>query len=99
MRTWLFLLAGLLVWTAHFFGVYIVASLFPGMELARWLTGLLTVAALALLAWLSLPVIRRLRSGEGDGDGLARWIDGISLLGSALAAVAVLYQGLPALTA
>lgn len=97
MRSWLVLLGGLLIWTGHFFGVYIAASLFPGTTLARWLTGLLTVLALGLLATLILPLWRR-RSAR-ESDGLGSWLDGLSLMGAALAAIAILYQGLPALTA
>lgn len=97
MRTWLVLLGGLLVWTAHFFGIYGAASLFPGTDLARWLTGLLTLLALGALAVLALPIVRRTRA-SGSGD-LSQWIDGLALLGIALASIAVLYQGLPSLTA
>ena len=91
MRTWLILLGGLLVWTAHFFGIYIAASLFPGTEIARWLTGALTLAALgalAVLGWRTSPIA---------GDGLSSWLSTLSLAGIALAAVAVLYQGVTAL--
>lgn len=97
MRTWLLLLAGLLIWTAHFFGIYIAASLFPGTSLAKWLTGLLTLVALAALALLMRPVLRR--SIPKEEEALTGWLDGLALLGAALSAVAILYQGLPALTA
>lgn len=97
MRAWLLLLSGLLVWAAHFFGLYIAASLFPGQGLARWLTGLLTLLALAVLAALLMPVARRARSSQDES--LRVWLDRLTLLGGALAAVAILYQGLPALAA
>lgn len=96
MRAWLLLLAGLLIWTAHFFGIYIAASLFPGTSLAKWLTGLLTIIALGLLAALLLPLSRK-PPAQSD-DVLPAWLDRLTLLGSALAAVAILYQGLPAFT-
>lgn len=97
MRAWLLLLAGLLVWTAHFFGIYIAASLFPGNSLAKWLTGLLTLAALAALALLLLPLMRR-PAADRD-DPLPIWLNQLALLGGALAAISILYQSLPALTA
>lgn len=92
MRAWLFLLSGLLVWTAHFFGVYITASLFPGTSLAKWITAALTLVALIALGVLStraLPLSRR--------GGLSSWMGTLALAAVALSAVAVLYQGLPAL--
>jgi len=97
MRAWLVLLAGLLIWTAHFIAVYTSSSLFPGTNLAKWLTGALTLAALGLLAFIMLPIFRRTRTA--GGNGLSRWLDSLTLLGAALAGVAILYQGLPALTA
>jgi hypothetical protein len=95
MRPWLVLLGGLLVWAAHFFAVYGFASLLPGTSLARWLTALLTLGGLVILAAMALPSRRRAHA-QGDGD-LASWLNRLELLGLALAAVAVLYQGLPAL--
>lgn len=95
MRQWLVLLGGMLVWTAHFFAVWTAASLFPGQDLAAWLTILLTLAGLLATALLG----RRAWAGwqQNADDEIAHWISGIALLGNALAAVAILYQGLPAL--
>jgi membrane protein implicated in regulation of membrane protease activity len=97
MRAWLLLLSGLLIWTAHFFGIYIAASLFPGTSLAKWLTGLLTFVALGLLAAVLYLVKRRLEGRENDDQSL--WGDRLTLLGGGLSAIAILYQGMPALTA
>ena len=44
MRAWLFILGGLIVWTVHFFGLYVLASVFPDMAIARVLAGFLTLA-------------------------------------------------------
>jgi hypothetical protein len=96
MRAWLLLLSGLIVWTVHFFGVYTAASLFPGTSLARWLTGLLTLAALGLLA-AAVFLVKGNTTGRKD-DNLSRWLESLALLGAALSAIAILYQGLPALT-
>lgn len=97
MRTWVVLLSGLLVWTVHFFGVYGAASVFPGTALARWLTGLITLLALGTLGLVSFPIVRR--RGLGDNGDLSGWIDGLALAGVTLSAIAIVYQGLPALTA
>lgn len=97
MRAWLLLLQGFLVWTAHFFGLYIAASLFPGTVLAEWLTVALTLLACALLLLFALQGWRR-RSPAGQGT-LAEWLDGLALLGVAVAAVAVIYQGLSVIAA
>lgn len=97
MRAWLVLLAGLLIWTAHFFGIYIAASLFPGTILARWLTAILTLIALGSLAAVTLPMAKRARSATRQD--LSRWLEELALLASALAAIAILYQGLPSVMA
>ena len=97
MRQWSYLLGGLLIWTADFFGLYIVASLFPGTVLARWLTGLLTLIALGLLAALLRQVMLRLQVPRDDP--FSAWLDRLTLLGGVLSAVAILYQSLPALVA
>lgn len=94
MRAWLLLLGGLIVWTAHFFASYGIASLWPGSSLAKWLVGLVTLLALAvgcLLLWRSAV---RLRT---TADDVQRWSLKLSMLGYALSVVAVGYQGLPAL--
>lgn len=96
MRSWLLLLSGLIIWTVHFFGVYTAASLFPGTSHARWLTGLLTLAALGMLA--AAVFLVRGSTTERRDDNLSRWLESLALLGAALSAIAILYQGLPALT-
>lgn len=96
MRAWLLLLSGFIIWTAHFFGVYAAASLFPGTSLAKWLTGLLTLVALGLLA-AAVYLVKRRAAGPED-DKLSRWLESLAMLGATLSAVAVLYQGFPALT-
>ncbi len=97
MRTWLLLLSGLIIWTLHFFGIYTAASLFPGTSLAKWLTGLLTLAALVSLAAVLFLLKGKLKDRESDS--LSLWTHRLALLSGALAGIAILYQGLPALIA
>lgn len=97
MRAWAFLLCGLIVWAAHFFALYIAASLFPGREAARWLALAATAGALAAAGWLLALSLNRMRGAEADD--LRRWTAGLAAAGCGLALVAIAYQGLPALLA
>lgn len=97
MSAWAAMLGGLLVWAAHFFALYGIASLFPGMAAARWLTVAATLAALAAAGALLVQALRRRRAAP-DHD-LERWMAGLAALGSGIALVAIAYQGLPALLA
>ncbi len=92
MQFWRNLLGGLLLWAAHFVAVYAVASIWPGSQLARALVAAATVLALALGGWLSVKAMRRFRAATDD---LHRWSWSLTLLGYALAGVAIAYQGLP----
>lgn len=87
------MLGGFLVWAAHFFVLYGFASLFPGTAIARWLTILATIVALAATAW----GLRRSLTARQSADGLGSWMDGIAAAGHGTAFIAILYQGLPAL--
>jgi hypothetical protein len=95
MPLWLLALGGLLVWTAHFFGLYLIASIWLTTPTASVIALVFTVACLAADAWLlwrSAPA----RRGEGI-DVFDRWLLVLAFLGAALSALAVLWQGLPAL--
>ena len=92
MRAWAWLLGGLIVWTVHFFAIYIVASVFLTTTIARALTLLVTLACLAADGWL----VARLRR-QGGGDDFSEWLRTLALIGAGISAVAVLWQGLPAL--
>lgn len=96
MRFWRSLLGGLILWTAHFFAIYIIASIWPGTLLARALVMLATVIILAIAGWRSVLVVRNMRTAADD---LLCWSDGLSLLGYALAGAAIVYQGLPSFLA
>ena len=94
MRSWAFLLGGLLVWTAHFFLLYAFASIFPGSSTANHLTLLVTVPALAINGWILWVAASRLsRRAEDTFD---RWTSELGAAGAALSLVAVAWQALPA---
>ena len=94
MGTWRHLLGGLLLWTAHFFAVYGIASLFPGQDIA---VGLVLVVTLGALAAAALLFARAMKQYWTADDQLRRWISSGAAFGYALAGVAVLYQGMPAI--
>ena len=97
MRSWLLYLGGLIIWAAHFFAIYVAASVFPGTRTARWLTISLTILALGALVLLIDRIYRRRRAHPSAGP--ARWLDTLALLGAGLALVAIIYQTLPAFIA
>ena len=93
MAFWRTLLGGLILWTAHFFAVYGIASIFPGTRTAVVLVLVATGLALAAAAWFFVRSARAVRAARDD---LQRWSSGLALLGYALAGAAITYQGLPA---
>ena len=97
MRTWLYLLGGLLVWTIQFFGLYIFSSLFPDTMLARVLGGVLTFVGLTANVLLLRYAVGSLRSG--DPEEVRHWTHYLATLGAAVSLVAVFLQGLPVILA
>lgn len=91
------MLGGLLVWAAHFFLLYGIASIFPGGEIAYWLTIAATVPAIAADAGLlaHAALLRR----RGNADELRSWMIDIAAGGAALSLLALLWQVLPAFIA
>lgn len=94
MRAWLLMLGGLIVWAAHFFTLYTLASVFGSSLTARIGTGLLTIVAVAADILLLLAIARGFRSKPDDFDSWVLWL---GALGAALSLVAILWQGFPAL--
>lgn len=92
MRAWAILLAGLILWTIHFLALYIVVSVFLTTPLARILTLMITALCLGTATLLFL----RLREAQ-DRSELDRWMKRVAQVGIAVAGVAILWQGLPAL--
>lgn len=98
MRAWIHLLGGLIVWSIHFLGVYAIASLadiappearkpYGPILAALALTCVAAAMALAVRAW------RRAGVGEPIDQFRAR----LSAMGSAVAAVAIVWQSAPGL--
>lgn len=93
MMKWLLLLGGLLVWAAHFFLLYAIASIFPGQSIARTLS--ITVTGIALVA--DALIIWHAVARGGRDSGLEKWTWQVALAGGLLSFIAVLWQGIPAL--
>lgn len=97
MGRWIWMLAGLIVWTVHFMGVYAIASLADVVSRADDLTGRMIalvfsgVCVLAALA-ITLAAGRRLRR---PADAVAGFGDQLALLGGGVATVAIVWQALP----
>lgn len=91
MRSWVMLLGGLVVWTVHFFALYIVASIFLTTPIARVMTLLISLACLVanglLLWWVR----------GGDSARSDRWIRTMALYSTGVSTLAILWQALPAI--
>lgn len=92
MRGWPFLLGGLIVWTVHFFALYIIASIFLTTPLARVLVVLVTLACLTASALLLRQALRTDVPTQMDA-----WMRAVALCGIGLSVVAIVWQALPAL--
>ena len=96
----LLMLAGPLIWAAHFLAVYVYAGIlcarprwnveWLGLSIAGWGTVAASVVALAAMA--ALLVFARARGVEHDNRIFIRWISiGLSLL----SAVAIIWETVP----
>lgn len=102
MGRWAFMLGGLIVWAVHFVGVYGIVSIGDVVDRAdapAWRLAALafTGACLAALAAHLIAAIRRMRTRD-QGAASLRFMTEVAILGSALAAVAVLWQAIPAVS-
>jgi NO-binding membrane sensor protein with MHYT domain len=95
VRAWTFLLGGLVIWAAHFFLLYGIASVFPGDPIASLLTIAATIPAIAGNAILLWVAYRR----RGSPDDFKAWVVDIGAAGAALSLIAVIWQSLPAFIA
>lgn len=101
------LLASLLVWAAHLGAIYAATSLacargssgagLLGPGPLPWIIGLATLVALAALALLTAAAFRSARGGDAGAHATSTFLDWLAAALGALAAVAVIWQALPAL--
>ena len=96
MSAWRTLLAGLVLWLAHFAVAYTIPSLAAvGAAPASTLVvihGAVTLVCLALAALAAWKAWRRARSGQAQQIFEAR----LGALGAALATIAIIWQATPA---
>lgn len=98
MRRWSYLLGGLLVWSAHFAGVYAIGSLAairPIEEDMAWRAVLLVFSVVCA----GLAGLLALRAGllSAVGAPSERFTSRVAALGAAVSVVAIAFQTLPAL--
>lgn len=98
MKRWAFMLGGLIVWSAHFLGVYVIASIADVVAddahpLSRAAVGAFTALCFLAAGALTLAAARRWRRGDAGEMGFEH---AIAATGGAVAAVSILWQGLPA---
>lgn len=97
MRAWALILGGLIVWAVQFFTLYVIASIFPDSVLARAVSAIVTIAAVAADILILRLCVRFLRSpGRDEFD---TWMLCLALLGAGISLVAIVWQGLPAVLA
>lgn len=97
MKAWAWMMGGLLVWAAHFLGVYSLASLADVVATAddpfwRAITlafSLVCAAAAAVLFWLAVARLRRAQTED------LRFQDQLAALGAGIGLVAICWQALP----
>lgn len=94
MRSWLILLAGLLLWAAHFFLLYGIGEFGGDGSGPRIAVLAVTLACLLAGAAMLLPLVR-----APSADAYERWRNASALLGVVLSMIAIVWQGLPALFA
>jgi len=101
MGRWASMLGGLLVWTVHFVGVYVLASIGDVASRAddpAWRLAIVAFSGLCLAAAAALLVraFRDLRDPRAGTDATARLLPELSALGAGLALIAIAWQTLPA---
>lgn len=89
---WLMLLGPWCIWAAHFALIWTAASIFGTSTVAKATTAGLTAVGLALLGFAAVRIPKLLSSDPVDG-----WLRTLGYLSCAVAALAILWQTVPAL--
>lgn len=96
MKTWAWMLGGLIVWSIHFLGVYLISSVADVVATAdapAWrMVGLAFSLACGATTGVLLWSAARRMSGHD-----ARFPDQVAALGAAVSLIAIAWQSLPML--
>ncbi len=99
MLAWPLMLSGLIVWGAHFAGVYGIASIFALFQASESMASRLVQGGFTLLCLAAdiALLLLALRLAKRTEDDVARWRHWIAAMGAGLSFFGVFWQGLPAL--
>ncbi|PVM83434.1 hypothetical protein [Caulobacter endophyticus] len=92
MKTWLSLLGGLAVWAGHFLAAYVIASIAEIADPQHRQPLMMVFVALTIACVLAASALA-LRSWRTTRQGV--FVRRLSAFGSAVAAVAIVWQSLP----
>ena len=95
---WFEMLAGLLIWAAHFMGAYVISSIGDVASTAgapEWRTANVAFSAVCALALIAVLVVTVRRLRQSPSDDLDGFISGLGAMGAALGLLGVIYQTLP----
>jgi hypothetical protein len=101
VRRWLAMLSGLILWAAHFLGVYLIASVADVVAEAdapawRWGGVLFSlICMLGAVAIMGLATRAIHRQTEAQRAGLSGFLLSLTAVGGAVALVGILWQTLP----
>ena len=98
MQRWIEMLAGLLIWAAHFIGVYGISSIGEVASAAsapEWRAANIVFSAACAVALIAVLVLTMRRMRRNSGNDLGGFVSGIGTMGAALGLLGVVYQTLP----
>jgi len=99
VRRWLSFTGGLLIWAAHFLGVYVIASLADVVATAddpAWRSGGV-IFSLVCLAGIAVLAVGVFRSGRSSPDAWRGFERAVALGACLIGGVGIVFQTLPLL--